>query len=71
MEESNEKRIQYRKQVVDFLTRRHIKETLATLVWLRVQKMQGLDIKEKAAETARMEVGVLDEMIAETEEGGQ
>lgn len=70
MEESNE-RIKYRKEVDDFLTRRHIKETLATLVWLRIQKMQGLDIKIAAADNARMEVEVLDEMIAETEEEGQ
>lgn len=71
MEESNKERIQYRKKVDDFLTRRHITKTLATLVWLRVQKMHGLDIKISAVDNARMEVEVLDEMISETEEGKQ
>lgn len=71
MEEENKKRIQYRKEVNDFLNRRHIKETLATLVWLRVQKMQGFDIKRDAADNARIEVEVLDEMITETEEAEQ
>jgi hypothetical protein len=68
MEEGNKKRIQYREEVEDFLKRRHIKKTLATLVWLRVQKMRGLDIKRDVADTATMEVGVLDEMISEIEE---
>jgi hypothetical protein len=68
MEEENKKRIQYREEVEDFLKRRHIKKTLATLVWLRVQKMQGLDIKRDVADTATMEVGVLDEMISEIKE---
>jgi hypothetical protein len=71
MEEGKKKWIQYREEVEDFLKRRHIKKTLATLVWLRVQKMQGLDIKRDVVDNARMEVEVLDKMISETEEEEQ
>lgn len=71
MEEHREIRRIYREDVEAFLKRRHIKKTLPTLIWLRGQKVQSVTVKTEAAEEARIEVEVLDDMISEIEREGK
>lgn len=71
MEETERKKRNYRREVEAYLKRRNIQEVRDTLVWLRDQKMQSCRVKTLALENVKISIGVLDEMIAETEEEGQ
>jgi hypothetical protein len=68
MERNDFERKAYRDYVEEFLSRRNIKKTLSTLVWLRVQKTESFVVKKAAFEKVQMEVGTLDEMIGEIDE---
>lgn len=68
MEEIEVKKRNYREEVKGFLEHRHISETVATLIWLRVQKQQSCAVKGQALKKVQLEVEVLDELIKEAEE---
>lgn len=67
MVETNNNRRDYRNHVEAYLARRHIGKTTATLVWLRSQKEQSRIVKHVAYNKVLMQIGVIDEMILETE----
>lgn len=67
MVKTNNNRRDYRNHVEEYLVRRHIDKTLATLVWLRSQKEQSRLVKKDNYDKVLMQIGVIDEMILETE----
>jgi hypothetical protein len=67
MEKTNNERRTYMEYVKEYLVRRHITEIVATLIWLRDQKVQSQVVKQAGVHKVTMEIGVLDEMIFEAE----